>query len=110
MLGKIEGRRRRAPPTQASFRATNSYWHPRVPAPGLGPVCAGVGDRMVGLETTLQRATQSALCMSASGRKDLSPSLARVGGAMSARRGYREGKLLTADEQQLWTEAWGSQN
>lgn len=38
--------------------------------------------------------------MSASERKDLSPSLARVGDAMSARRGYREGKLLTADEQQ----------
>lgn len=38
--------------------------------------------------------------MYASGRKDLSPSLARVGDTMSARRGYREGKLLTADEQQ----------
>ena len=45
--------------------------------------------------------------MSAPGRKDLSQSLARVGDTMSSRRGYREGKLLTSDKQQLWTEGPG---
>ena len=62
---------------------------------------------MVGLDTALQWATRSALwwvkreefhvCLRKEGS---SPSLARVGDTMSARRGYREGKLLTADEQQ----------